>query len=482
MYNGGKLWSEEDAVLVHHTALNLLEEAGMCVEEKQARADLAAAGCRVDEENCRVYYPQDLVKKTLADAPESFDMYDSFGEYYLTQGGSHTNIGTSGFAAYYLDRKDDKIKLGNYKALEELVKLTEMLDQVQHIQTSIQPADMPEGVQELYMTKCGLENTRKPLHLWPMDARSAKAEIDMAALMMGGHDVLKEKPHISFNICTLSPLTMRSDACEAVREAAKYNVPCLFTSGPMGGATSVATIAGEVVQAWAEVVAHNVLLQIYSPGCPVTLASWSRIFDMRHAACTVGTPEYGLMRAAFAQLADMVKVPSGGGGFLTDSNMIDVQCGWEKPGTGLAALQAGTHQTNGVGMLSQLNVFSHESLVMDCEIVDYVRRMLEGVKVDEEHLAYDLTLERSGVGGSGEFLSAKHTRKHFRTEWMQADLTERRPFGAWEKDEESKDIRTRTCKRIDKLLAAHSYSIDEHIIAGIDSIIENCLAEIKKEK
>lgn len=481
MYNREKIWSEADAATIHETALKLLEEVGMCVEEKQARDDLAAAGCRVDEEKHRVFFPKELVKQTLEDSPETFDMYDSNGEYYLTQGGEHTNIGTSGFAAYYLDREDDKIKPGTYKALEELVKLTEMLDEVQHIQTSIQPEDMTPGVQELYMTKCGLENTRKPLHLWPLNSRSAKAEIDMAALVMGGHDVLVEKPHISFNICTLSPLAMREDASEAIREAAKYKVPCLFTSGPMGGATSVATVAGETVQAWAEVVAHNVLLQIYCKGCPVTLASWSRIFDMKYAACTVGTPEFGLMRAAFAQLGELVGVPSGGGGFLTDSNTIDAQSGWEKLGTGLCALQAGMHQTNGVGMLSQLNVFSHEALVMDCETVRYARRILEGIKVDEEHIAYDLMAAEGGADGNSAFLKSKHTRKHFKKEWMQTDMTDRRPFGSWEKDPENQDIRKRTCKRIDQLLAAHSYSISEDLIKGIDEIIAQNVAAIEAE-
>lgn len=41
----------------------------------------------------------------------------------------------------------------------------------------------------------------------------------------------------------------------------------------MGKATAPATLAGEVSQSWAELLAHNVLLQLYQSGNPVVLAS-----------------------------------------------------------------------------------------------------------------------------------------------------------------------------------------------------------------
>ena len=471
MYHGEKLWSDEEAGIVHENTLRLLEEVGVEVQEKQAREDLKRAGCTVDEEHQRVYYPRRIVEKALADAPSSFDLYDANGDYYITLGGDEITIGTSGFVAFYLDRNDDTIKSGTYEALTEEIKLLEMLDEVNHIQTSIQPTDMPQSVQELYMTKCGLMHTRKPLHLWPMNERSARAEIDMNAVVMGGHDVLREKPHMMFNICTLSPLKMRDDACEAVREAAKFKVPCFFSSGPMGGATAPATLAGEVSQSWAELLAHNVLLQLYQPGNPVVLASWARIFDMKYVACTVGTPEYGLMKAAISQLCKSAGVPSGGGGFLTDSNTIDTQCGWEKFMTGMCALQAKQNQTHGLGMLSQLNVFSHEALVIDCEIVNHVKRVLEGVKVDEEHLAFDVTAEVGGAGGTSSFLESKHTRRHYRKEWMPIGVTDRRTFSKWELAEETKDIRKRARQKIDRLLEAHQYAISPEKEERLSAII-----------
>ena len=472
MYHEEKLWSDEDAGRVRENALRLLENVGIEVQEKQAREDLEKAGCRVDEASQRVYYPRSFIEKIIEDSPEKFDMYDANGDYYITLGGDEITIGTSGFVAFYLDRKDNTIKEGTYEALTEEIKLLEMLEEPNHIQTSIQPTDMPAKVQELYMTKCGLMNTRKPLHLWPMNGRSARAEIDMNAVVMGGHTALREKPHMMFNICTLSPMKMRDDACEAIREAAQFGIPCFFSSGPMGGATSVATLAGEVSQSWAELLAHNALLQLYQPGNPVVLASWSRIFDMKYVACTVGTPEYGLMRAAITQLCKRINVPSGGGGFLTDSNTIDAQSGWEKFMTGMCALQAKQNQTHGLGMLSQLNIFSHEALIIDCEIVRCIKRVLKGIVVDDEHLAYEITAKECGDAEDADFLKSKHTRKHYRKEWMPIQMTDRRTFSLWEKDLENNDIRKRACREIDKLLQAHNYSISKEKSAELDRIIE----------
>lgn len=191
---------------------------------------------------------------------------------------------------------------------------------------------------------------------------------------------------------------------------------------------------------------------------------------MKYVACTVGTPEYGLMKAAISQLCKSVGVPSGGG-FLTDSNTIDAQCGWEKFMTGMCALQAKQNQTHGLGMLSQLNVFSHEALVIDCEIVNHVKRVLEGIEVDEEHLAFDVTAEVGGVGGTSSFLESKHTRRRYRKEWMPIGVTDRRTFSKWELAEDTKDIRKRARQKIDRLLEAHQYAISPEKEKRLPAII-----------
>jgi trimethylamine--corrinoid protein Co-methyltransferase len=66
-------------------------------------------------------------------------------------------------------------------------------------------------------------------------------------------------------------------------------------------------------------------------------------------------------------------------------------------------------------------------MVMDCEIYSIVRKMLEGIVVDEDHLAMDVI---QSVGPGGNFLAQKHTRQHMREQWMPK-LMDRRPYEQW---------------------------------------------------
>jgi trimethylamine--corrinoid protein Co-methyltransferase len=473
MFKQRKLWTDDEARQVHDQALELMDKVGVEVSEKRARDDLKKAGCKVDEINKRVFIPRYIVEEALRTTPASFSFYDSFGERYIGVGGDEISFGPSGFSAYYLDWRTGEILPSSYQGLMEEAKLVEVLEIPNYIKTSVQPVEKPAAVQDLWMAKGGLVYTRKPVHTSPFGEIGARGLIEMTAEVMGGADVLREKPHLMFNICTLSPLKMRTDASEAIREAAKYKVPCFFTAGPMAGATAPVTLAGELTVAWAEILAHLVLQQTYQPGAPAIVASWSRIFDMRNAICTVGTPEFALMRAAITQLGRMNNVPTGGGGFLTDSNTIDVQYGWEKFMTGLATMQARMHTIWGLGMVSQMNLFSHEGFVIDCEIVRHVQRLLDGIVVDKEHLAFDLIAKEGGIGGASEFLKLPHTRKHYKTECMVPELTDRRTFQMWTKEGEPKnDIRNRARQKIEECLAGYNYTRGLEKEDALDKIIE----------
>ena len=438
----------------------------MLVTEKRIREDFQKAGCSVREE--RIYIPHYLVEETIKYTPRKFSMYDSYGKRFLSVGGEETSFGPGGFKAPYLDWRDGQVKDSDYQGLADEAKIVEMTDEIGWMKTSVQPVEKPACVQDLWMAKGGFVYSRKPLHTSPFGQLGAQGLIEMAAEIMGGADVLREKPHLMFNMCTLSPLTMRKDMSEAVREAAAYGVPCFFTSGPMAGATAPVTLAGELTQAWAEILGHNTYLQICKPGSPDVFASWSRIFDMKNATCTVGTPEYALMRQAITQLGKRIEVPTGGDGFLTDSNTLDMQCGWEKFMNGLGDMRANQNLIYGLGLISQMNIFRLESMVIDCEMIGVIQRLLQGIEVDPSHLAYD---EIAAHKVDGRFLSSKHTKANYVSEVYWPKFSDRRTYGTWEKDERNNDIRKRVRIKIEEMLNQYSYSLGLEKEAELDRII-----------
>lgn len=475
--NGKLFLTQAEVTKIHEETLRIMESIGIQVMEKQARDDFSSAGCRVDEERERVFFSRAVVEKALSTVPASFEFYDINGENPITLGGDKPLYLTGSFASFHLDYKTGEYLPTDYEQLSSLLQVAESLDFPDIVMTSTQPQNEPPAYQDLYMAKAALENTKKPFGLVGYSEKNAQAIIDMVAACMGGHDILRKKPHFLFNVCTLSPLRMRDDGCEVIRACAKNNVPCWMSSGPMAGATAPVTLAGTLCVAWAEALAHTILAQIYAPGAPVVVGAYSRIFDMKYGTCTVGSPEYGLMRIAFTQLCQNVNVPSGAGGCLADSNDIDCQYGWEKFMTAFMPRYAGQSIIHGIGMLTQLNAFSLESMVIDREIIRTANRMLDGIIVDDEHIAYDVI---DANKDKCDYLNSNHTFKHYRKEHFLPELTDRRLLQGWQNsDESAKDIRARAKIIIEKAFARYSYDGKKKYSEKLDVIIKEFISSRK---
>ena len=88
-----------------------------------------------------------------------------------------------------------------------------------------------------------------------------------------------------------------------------------------------------------------------------------------------------------------------------------------------------------------------------------VMRAVEGIKVDEDTLAFDLIKE---VGPGGHFVSAKHTRKYMRTEHYQPTLSERDNLEEWQA-KGKKDTSARARERVAEILSAPGYRLPDEI-------------------
>jgi len=117
--------------------------------------------------------------------------------------------------------------------------------------------------------------------------------------------------------------------------------------------------------------------------------------------------------------------PSGVHGGKTDSCFVNVQAGVDKAMSTVFPVLAGAVGIGTVGHLENAVTFSPLQLVIDSEIIRYVRRAIEPVKGDEETLALD-TIRRVGIGGA--YLGESHTAKHFRGECFFSELFECLPW------------------------------------------------------
>jgi trimethylamine--corrinoid protein Co-methyltransferase len=81
-----------------------------------------------------------------------------------------------------------------------------------------------------------------------------------------------------------------------------------------------------------------------------------------------------------------------------------------------------------IGYMESALTGSPELLVLSDEIIGWVKRMGQGIRVDEETLAVEVI---DKVGPGGHFLGEEHTLKYFKKEIWYPQLLDRRMYSDW---------------------------------------------------
>ena len=270
---------------------------------------------------------------------------------------------------------------------------------------------------------------------------------------------------------TVSPLYNTPDQMEGMLEYIKRGIPLLITPEVQAGATGPATLAGTLVQATAEFLGHATFAQLMHPGIPLLFGCVSSAFDMRTMILPYGAPEADLLCIATAQMARYYGIPSRGTGGSSDANALGMQAGVESLMSTLVCLMAGiSYVAHGAGELENTLAVSYEKTVVDDEIVGMARRLVHGIDVTPETLAFDVIKE---IGPRGNYLTAEHTASHFRSEQFLPGLLVREKYDVWQAAG-GKRMEERARDRVRQLLATHEPPpLPEDIVRELDAICDS---------
>ena len=106
-----------------------------------------------------------------------------------------------------------------------------------------------------------------------------------------------------------------------------------------------------------------------------------------------------LLVARVQMISEYYGCPSGVHGGKTDSCFVNVQAGIEKAMSTVFPVLAGAVGIGTVGHLENAVTFSPQQLVIDNEVVRYMRRALQPIEVTEQTLALE-TIRAVGIGGN----------------------------------------------------------------------------------
>jgi len=150
-----------------------------------------------------------------------------------------------------------------------------------------------------------------------------------------------------------------------------------------------------------------------------------------------------------------------------DSKVPDAQAGLEKGLTLLMGALAGADSFGQMGVAGTMGA-SLLQLVIDDDMVGYVRRLMGGTAVTPETLAFDV-IRRVGIGGN--FLSDEHTVRHLREEFWMPRLFDRLTHTQWA-GAGSKTMLDRAIERVDEIMGAHEPDwMDEEMQKEVDHIV-----------
>jgi trimethylamine--corrinoid protein Co-methyltransferase len=250
------------------------------------------------------------------------------------------------------------------------------------------------------------EHQRKPTSVPALGYKNLKYMIEMSLAISGSREELKKRPILSGVVATISPLLITEDDVKQLFLCGEYGIPNAICTMTNMGSSGPLSPAGSLAIANAEQLAVITLAQTAYPGhvCPYVWLPMST--NMLTGMGLFTTPDVTLANIAVSQLAsEFYNMPVETAGLMSDG-MITEQALFQKAFNGITAILAGTVAISGLGSVDFSLGASPVQLVIDDEIMEMLRIIDKGFKVDDHTLALDAI---SRVGPQGSFLYDEST-------------------------------------------------------------------------
>ncbi len=331
---------DEDIKGVHQATLDALNDVGIRLPHAEALGLWADHGARIDPQHEIVRIPEHGLMKALASAPRRVTLYGKTPEWDValdTLGTAYT-MGGAG-ALWVLDPEDGYRRPSTLRDLEELTRLQDALPNMDIAHFLVLPQDIPQEGAEYPVFAAMLKHTRRPHHTLPGSRQCVRDQVEMAAVIAGSTQAVRERPPFFENICVLSTLFQPWETTDQLIECARQRLPMLIEADTIAGGTAPVTIAGALVEMNANVLSAIALAQLVSPGTPCIHSSSSGVMDMQAANYSAAAPESTLLHMASTQAAHFYGLPHQGGN-TPDAKVPDAQMGYERASHFLALTYA----------------------------------------------------------------------------------------------------------------------------------------------
>ncbi len=463
-------FSGDQVVRLHHASLAILERTGVCLYDQRAVDLVKKAGMTVTDGN-RVRIPSKLVEWALSAAPKRVVLSDRHGKPTMFLEGYNTYYGPGSDCPNVIDYRTGERRPGLLQDIEQAMRVCDALPNIDFLMSFCIASDVDQRVYDRYQMRAMLANSNKPILFVTTEFSGTQDAVAMAEAVAGGPEEFARHPNAALYINVTAPLRHNAEALQKLMFMAERNLPTTYTPVVLRGANGPITLAGAIAMANAGELAGLVIAQLTREGAPVILTGGCNdMLEMRSMLDIYGAPEN---RASLLEVAHYYNMPIFGLTGCSDSKLPDEQASAEAAFSLILETMGGAQMAHDVGYLEGGLSNSLEQIVICDELINYVKRYMTPIQVDDETLALDV-IDR--LGPNGDFLGDDHTLAHYKEDWYPK-LFDRRNRERWQADGGT-TLRERARKRVETILASHNpeplpaavqQRLDEIVAAAVNS-------------
>ena len=469
-----KVLNREQALAIHTTALEILEKIGVKMEHPGVLEMLADAGGRVFDGDW-IRLPAFLAEEAIRSAPRRIILYDQQGEPAMDLRDENFYFGTGSDTTFTVDLETGERRRTSLADVARFAKLVDGQENLSFAMSMANPVDVP-NINYIYVYAFTemLKNTMKPI-VFIADRLEDLAKIyEIACLVAGGEEALRNKPFLLNYSEAISPLRFPEYVMDRLIFCAQKGIPICLPSGSNAGGGAPVTLAGAMAMGIAENLVGLIVHQLTAKGAPFLFGPNVSAMDMKSTVVSYGCPEWSLTQAALADMRDEIYgLPIWSFAGASDAKVMDAQAGAEAMFSIVTAMLSRCNLIHDVGYLEYGNTSSLEMVTMGNELIAMARFFTGGIPVSRETLAFEALERVKAEGSKGIFLTDDHTFDHFEEALFIPQLLDRSRYDSWE-TAGSKDLRERAREETRRILEEHRVKPkDDQVIQKIEGLLRS---------
>lgn len=399
-----------DIEQIHNASVQVLEKLGVRIEDREIREKLHGHGCHI--ENDRVRFNINLIEAMLNNVKRKITLTNMAGVNMDINEDSALSHASSELP-FIIDLETGEKRDATFEDLKNSIKLMNRLKALDMTCALVYPSDIPPQINQIKQCEALLRYSEKPF--FAPGGSSAKESQYIVELfnLIASKDVSLSSNNIGIvGISPESPLNYPQVIVDKMKIIISAGIPTDMLIAPIVGLSAPMTITGGLVQMNASMLAFATIAYLINPDTPIIYGSRLSFINMKTGNSIWGLPEVGITGACSAKMARHYGFLSDVYGFSTTACTFDSQAGYEKAINGLLPLISGANMLSGFGSLASILVASYEQLIIDNEMLSVLKKVAQGVSVNEDTLALEVI--DNVIRGEGSYIMQKHTLRHLK--------------------------------------------------------------------